>query len=405
MIIDMDEAWRRIAELASPVEEERCGLAQARGRLLTRDVTSDTDLPPFDNSAMDGYAIRSVDVSTATEDAPIRLLLQGTIAAGSAADTPVSTGSTQRIMTGAQLPPGADAVLQLEHALHRSEVVEVRSPVPTRRHVRLRGEDVRAGELLAARGTEVTTNVAALLANAGTAQVHVHRQVRAATLATGAELVDHDHGGKLGPGQIFDSNGLTMRSMAADAGCIVQDLGIVRDDADEIRDRIASGLDNDLLLISGGVSVGRYDHVKQVLADLGMERVFWRVRMKPGKPLLCGRIGSTWIFGLPGNPISCVAGFAAFVAPLLRVLQGGPANGPAWQRARLTTPFSHPGGRLVLATARIERDDSGQLTVTPTRRQGSAMMHALAESNGFLAVPETTLELAEGALVDVLALD
>jgi len=403
-MIDMDEAWALIAERATALASERTALEQALGRVLATDVASDIDLPPFDNSAMDGYAIRATDTDAATDDAPVLLSLHGTIAAGAHSELEVAAGTTQRIMTGAPLPPGADAVLQLEHARHRGEVVEVRAPVTTGRHVRRRGEDVRAGDLLAARGDRLTTNLAALLANAGVASVQVHRQARVATLATGAELVTPADGAALEPGQIYDSNGITMRSLAADAGCLVQDLGIVHDDAEAIRDRIVSGLDADVLLISGGVSVGRYDHVKQVLADLGMERVFWRVRMKPGKPLLCGRIGSTWVFGLPGNPISCVAGFTAFVEPLLRVLHGDGSSGPAYERARLTSAFSHAGGRRLLATARIERAADGMLEVTPTRRQGSAMMHALAQSNGFLVVPETTLELAEGASVDVLAL-
>lgn len=400
----MDEAWSLIAERATALESEQATLEQARGRILTEDVTSGIDLPPFDNSAMDGYAIRSADTDAARDDAPVLLALHGTIAAGARSELEVATGTTQRIMTGAQLPPGADAVLQLEHARHRGEVVEVRAPVATGRHVRRRGEDVHAGDLLAARGDRLTTNVAALLANAGVAGVQIHRQARVATLATGTELVTPTDGSALDPGQIYDSNGITMRSLAADAGCFVHDLGIVHDDADTIRERIVSGLDADVLLISGGVSVGRYDHVKQVLADLGMERVFWRVRMKPGKPLLCGRLGSTWVFGLPGNPISCVAGFAAFVDPLLRVLHGGEPSGPAYECARLTTSFSHAGGRRLLATAHIERAPDGMLEVTPTRRQGSAMMHALAQSNGFLVVPETVLELPEGASVDVLAL-
>lgn len=403
-MIDMDEAWALIAERATALESERAALEQALSRIIAMDVTSDIDLPPFDNSAMDGYAIRSADTDSAGDDDPVLLVLHGTIAAGARSELEVAAKTTQRIMTGAPLPPGADAVLQLEHARHRGEVVEVRAPVASGRHVRRRGEDVHAGDLLATRGDRLTTNVAALLANAGVASVQVHRQARVATLATGAELVLPADASALEPGQIYDSNGITMRSLAADAGCVVHDLGIVHDDADAIRDRIASGLDADVLLISGGVSVGRYDHVKQVLADLGMERVFWRVRMKPGKPLLCGRIGSTWVFGLPGNPISCVAGFAAFVDPLLRVLHGGAPNGPMYERARLTIPFSHGGGRRLLATARIQRASDGMLEVTPTRVQGSAMMHALAQSNGFLVVPETVLELSEGASVDVLAL-
>lgn len=399
----MVEAWHRIEGQARTLPTEVASLDDARGRVLANDVISEIDLPPFDNSAMDGYALRAACTDAALDSTPVLLRLCGTIAAGSVPDEPVTPGTAQRIMTGAPVPSGADAVLQLEHARHRDDVIEVRDPVAVGRHIRRRGEDVGAGELIVRAGTTLTTNVIALMASAGISEATVFRRARISTIATGAELIAAVPGARLRQGQIFDSNGISMRALAADAGCIVIDRGIVHDSADAIKLRIAeAAAESDIVLISGGVSVGRFDHVKKVLAELGMERLFWRVRMKPGKPLLCGKLGDTWVFGLPGNPISCVAGIVAFVEPLIRVLHGHTAAGPAIQRARLTEPFSHDGGRLLLATAHIERASDGMLAVTPTRTQGSAMMHALAASNGFLVVPEDQLELAEGSIVDVL---
>lgn len=403
-MISVDEAWQRIADRACPVETTRLGLEEALGRVLAADVVASIDLPPFDNSAMDGYALRSADTLSATEADPVRIAMRETIAAGVAPGDPVVPGTCVRIMTGAPLPGGADAVLQLENARLRDDVVEVRSPVPPGRHIRRQAEDVRRGELMAARGTELTTNVAGLLANAGTSDVDVHRAVRVAIIATGRELVTARSGAELQPGQIYDSNGIVMRAMARDAGCDVTDLGIVADDPDLIQERIELGIDADVLLLSGGVSVGRYDFVKDVLKSLGMERIFWRVKMKPGKPLLCGRIGATWVFGLPGNPISCVAGFAVFVAPLIRALQGHPVATAQYQKARLTHGFSHDASRRLLATAWVARDELGQLAATPTAKQGSAMMQSLARSNGFVVIPEDVPQLDEGAVVDVLTI-
>lgn len=403
-MIDMDEAWQRIAALATALPEQRCDLERARGRVLTRDVISTIDLPPFDNSSMDGFAVRSADTEIASGTAPVRLELGATIAAGDSTTAPLRAGTAQPIMTGAPIPAGADAVLQLELAIQHEQFVELHAPVAPGRFVRARGQDIARGSVLARRGSAVTTNVAALLASAGVTTLPAHRQARAAMLTTGAELVAASSGIDLQPGQIYDANGPTMCALVRGAGCHVDDLGIVGDDPNVIRERIRGALDHDLVLISGGVSVGRYDHVKDVLAELGMERIFWRVRMKPGKPLLCGRIGSTWIFGLPGNPVSCIAGFAAFVEPLIRILQGGAATGPVYERARLRAPFVDQSDRRVLATAWIEPDQSGMLTVTPTRQQGSAMLHALAQSNGFLVVPEATRALEPDTMVDVLRL-
>lgn len=398
------EAWELIEQRAAPLDTEELALEGAIGRVLRADLRSRIDLPPFDNSAMDGYAVRATDTALATEDSPVHLPVIETIAAGVSPLISVDSGTAHRIMTGAPMPRGADSVLQLEHGLLRDEVVGISNPVPVGRHVRHRATDLPAGAILASAGTRLEINLAGLLANAGVCDVTVTRRVRTAVLATGRELVPAVDA-SLEPGQIFDSNGIVMRAYMRRAGCEVTDLGIARDEPDDIEQRVRKGLDCDVLLISGGVSVGKYDHVKDVLKNLGMERIFWRVRMKPGKPLLCGRLGNTWIFGLPGNPISCVAGIAAFINPLLRILEGTPGVGQGFRRARLTRPISNEGQRTLLATAQLDSDGQGQLIATPTSVQGSAMMHTLAQSNGFVVVPESTVAMEPGTLVDTVGFE
>lgn len=410
-MISVAEAHQLIAERAHTLSSETVALTAARNRRAATDILAPIDLPPFANSAMDGYALRAADVADATDDLPVRLPVTGTIAAGSSDAHTLTPRTALRIMTGAALPSGADSVLQLEHGRLRDEHVEVRAAITPGRHVRMRGEDVTCGAPIVAAGTTITTNRMALLANAGVGALDVTRRARVAVLATGAELVHPEQVGHqaappdaLQHGQIYDSNGPVMCAMAADAGCDVTDLGIAIDDADVIGATIERALADrpDLIMLSGGVSVGRYDHVRSVLSDLGAERIFWRIRMKPGKPLLCTMIGDTWIFGLPGNPISCVAGFTYFIEPLLRVMHGAATYDPPVERAVLTADFRHDASRTVLATAHLAPDRYGQLQVTPTARQGSAMMHALAEANAFLIADEATPHLPAGEHVDVI---
>lgn len=274
------------------------------------------------------------------------------------------------------------------------------APVPSGAHIRRRGEDVRRGQLLAAVGTRLNAQYLGLLAGSGIAQVCVHRPVRVALLATGSELVSA--GQPLGPGQIYDSNRIILRRLVEGTGSRCEDLGLVPDDPVAITERIRAGLDADVLCISGGVSVGAHDYVKDVLHDLGVEALFWRVNMKPGKPLFCGRRGERWVFGLPGNPISCVVGFLVFIEPLIRRLQGEQVSGPPYRKARLTRPVRKTDERTHFLTACLASSTDGQWEVTPTEQQGSAMMQALAQADAFLVVPAERLQMDAGEPADVL---
>lgn len=403
MMISVDEAWKRIEVRARVLPSERRGLEEAAGRVIAEPVRAPMDLPPFDNSAMDGYALRAADTRDALGVTPATLAVAGEVAAGGWQEAPVSPGTAVKIMTGAPLPPGADAVLMLEAGRLRDGLVEVSAPVATGRHVRRRGEDVHRGDLLLEPGVRLNAQRVGLLASSGIAEVLVHRRVRVNLLATGSELAAP--GTPLAPGHIYDSNRMVLRDLLGGMGSDCEDLGIVPDDPSSIAERIRSGPRADLLLVSGGVSVGAHDHVKQVLQAFGMETVFWRVAMKPGKPLLCGRFADGWVFGLPGNPISCVVGFLVFIEPLIRRLEGEAEVRPRSARARLTTSVRKTDERRHFLTAHVTRSTGGVLEATPTEQQGSAMMRALAQANAFIVVPEPRMAIEAGEVVDVLTIE
>jgi molybdopterin molybdotransferase len=241
-----------------------------------------------------------------------------------------------------------------------------------------------------------------LLAGCGIAAVRAYQAPRVSVLATGSELVLP--GQPLSAGQIYDSNRIVLRQLLAPTGALLQDHGVVPDDPQAITERLREGLAADVLLISGGVSVGSHDYVKAALEACGVATVFWRVNMKPGKPLFCGRGPQGWVFGLPGNPISCVVGLLVFVEPLLRRLQGEVSAQPPYHKARLTHPVRKQDTRRWFLTGSLSCDEIGQMHVTPTAHQGSAMTQALAEANALLVIPEAQEQVAAGQLVDVLPL-
>jgi len=399
-LISIEEAWSRMTACARPLPVERRRVDEALNLVLAEPVVAPMDLPPFDNSAMDGYALRAEETQGAADAEPIKLTIAGEIAAGSWQDTVVQPGTAIKIMTGAPLPPSTDTVLQLEAGRLRDGAVEVREPLPVGRHVRRCGEDVRRGQVLLGAGLRLNAQRLGLLANSGISDVAAIRRPRVSLLATGSELVTA--GQPLAPGQIYDSNRIVLRTLVAQAGCDCDDFGLVRDDPSEIAARLKEAMAADLVLISGGVSVGSHDYVKPVLRELGMETLFWRVNAKPGKPLLCGRRQQTWVFGLPGNPISCVVGFLMFIEPLIRLLQGETNTQPRYAKATLMQPVSKKDGRRTFMTARLDTRPDGMLEVTPTEQQGSAMMQALAQADAFIVVPEDRPSMEAGEVVHVL---
>lgn len=384
-MLDLVDAWARLDHAMPLLGSESIPPWQAIGRILAADVVGRQDLPPFDNSAMDGYALHSDDVKSATDEECVRLLLRGDTFAGDQPAQPLARGTAIRIMTGAPLPKGANCVLRLEDARLRGEFIEVRAPVPSGRHVRLRGEDIRGETVLGRKGDSITPGLVGLFSSSGIAKVEVGALPRVGTLITGNELTLP--GAELAQGAIFESNGALLRSLAQMRGISVASHEIVRDERDLLTERVREATHaTDLLLISGGVSVGKRDYVKAVLDDLGAERIFWRVRMKPGKPLLAARMpnGCT-VLGLPGNPVSALAGWVLFAAPIIDRLRGNSSPlQPAMRPAVLTDYVTGDDNRVRMLTAWSEVSSDGLMRVTPTNTQGSAMLRSMASANCFI---------------------
>jgi molybdopterin molybdotransferase len=393
----IDEALELVLSGLAPLGAERVPLAEAAGRVAAEPAVSAVDLPPFDRSAMDGYAVRAADTAPGV---PLRLA--GGVAAGEVATATLEPGTAARVSTGAALPPGADAILQSELAVERDGGVAPERVLEPGTHVRFRGEDLHAGDELAPAGSVLTLARISALASAGVGEVAVHRRPRLNLIVTGSELLPL--GAPPQPGRIHESNGLMVRLLASRAGASVVDQGVIGDDRDATRQAVSTGLAGDVLVVSGGVSVGPHDHVKPAFEDCGVEEVFWRVRIKPGKPVWFGRRGDTLVFGLPGNPLSTIVCFCVFIEPALRRLAGEADARPRLEAGRLTTAARASDGRTTFLTARLRPGADGVLEATPTERQGSHMTGALGESDGFAVAPEEAGELPAGAPVDVLRL-
>ena len=396
-MLEIGEAWEVVAAACpGPLGVENVALGEALGRVAAADALSAVDLPPFDRSAMDGYAVRAADTGSGA------LTIVGEVAAGEVAQTPLIAGRAMGITTGAALPDGADAVLRVEDAVVEGDRLSASGPLAPGTAVRYRGEDVARGEVLAAAGSVLGVQHVTALASAGVGSVSVHRRPVVHVVATGTELLEV--GAPPEPGRIHESNRLTLALLAEQAGAEVVVHPVVPDDPEATVAAIDSALAGDVLLVSGGVSVGPHDHVKPALQELGVEELFWRVRLKPGKPLWVGRRDATLVFGLPGNPLSTVACFLLFVGPALRRLQGERDAAPAFVPARLAVPAGPADGRTTLLTARLARGSDGVLEATPTEGQGSHLTGALAASDGFVVMPHAAGEQPAGAAVQALPL-
>jgi molybdopterin molybdotransferase len=396
-MISVDQALELVLSELAPLGPERVPLDEAAGRVAAEPGRSAVDLPPFDRSAMDGYAVRAADTAPG-----VALRLAGGVAAGEVASATLEPGTAARVSTGAAIPPGADSVLQSELAVERDGTVAPERALEPGTHVRYRGEDVHAGDELAPAGATLTLPRISALASAGVGEVSVHRRPRLHLIVTGSELLPI--GAPPEPGKIHESNGLMVRLLAARTGAEVVDHGVIGDDREATRSSVEKGLAGDVLVVSGGVSVGPHDHVKAAFESCGVDEVFWRVRIKPGKPLWFGRRGETLVFGLPGNPLSTIVCFCVFIEPALRRLAGEADARPRFEPGRLTAAARASDGRTTFLTSTLRPGADGVLEATPTERQGSHMTGALGESEGFAVAPEEVGELGAGAPVDVLRL-
>src|SRR3954447_4822305 len=402
--VSVEEHVARILEAVEPLPPYDQPLLEALGLPVCEEVAAPMDLPAFDNSGMDGYAVVAEDVAAATDPEPIHLPVVGEVAAGQTKLFAMSAGTAIKIMTGAPIPHGADAVVPVEWTDAGAATVRIsRAPSPGQ-HVRRRGEDVRTGDVLVHDGSVLGPRQVGVLASVGRAQVRARRGPRVVVLSTGSEL--RSPGSKLSHDAIYDANSFMLAAAIRRAGAIAYRVGIVSDDPTEFADALSDQLVRaDLVVTSGGVSKGEYDVVKDVLGDLGTVW-FGEVRMQPGKPQGFGFVGEdhTPVFALPGNPVSAYVSFELFVLPALRRMTGRVPYHRPRSRGRLTDPIHSAPGKEQYVRAKYSFDDQG-MQVTPVGGHGSHLMGDLSQADALVVVPADVEELPAGSRAKVIVLD
>lgn len=396
-LISAHEAKQRILEYVRPVQgREKINIRSALNRILDQDIISGINVPPCDNSAMDGYAVRSADV---VNPGNTSLNMIGTAFAGKPFDGSIGPGQCVRIMTGAKLPTGADTVIMQEDVRTEGDAISLKNAYKPGENVRYTGEDMRVGQTVLTAGTRISPAELGLLASLGIPEVMVRRNLRIAFFSTGDEL--KSVGEVLKDGDIYDSNRYTLFGMLKRLGVDLLDMGVVRDRREDVRQVFleASAI-ADAIITSGGVSVGEADYVKSTLDELG-EMHFWRVAMKPGKPLAIGRLGNAFFFGLPGNPVSVMATYYQFVQPALKRMLGEKNNLELVISVPCMTRLSKQPGRLEFQRGVLSYDSDGQLVVHSTGGQGSHVLTSMSRANCFIILPAESAGVEEGSLVQV----
>ncbi len=399
-MLTVEEARARVLAAVRPLAPVEVLVNHALGLVAARDLVAPHPLPRFDNSSMDGYALRRSDAAGAAEAPPVKLELVGETRAGDPGEIKVLPGQAARIMTGAPLPAGADAVVPIENAEERGGQVAIKSPPPPGGFVRPAGDDVRAGDVVVQAGAELGPGELAVVASLGLSPLQVRARPRVAVLVTGDELVAPE--ATPAPGQIRDSNSVALRALASEAGADVTLCARLPDRPEPITDALREASErSDLVVSSGGVAVGKYDFVKEALEAAGRLDA-WRVAMQPGKPVVLGTIGTTPFLGLPGNPVSIHVGFEQFVRPAVRKMRGCASLLRPEIRAVLTEPIEKPAGRLHFVRVRLSQGD-GSWRATPTGRQGSHIQSSLVGCDGVARfdADKTRLEAGSEVVVEV----
>jgi molybdopterin molybdotransferase len=402
-MLSVEEALARVLAAFEPLPSERVPVLETLGRVLAEDVYADMDIPPLTNTAMDGYAVQAADTAGASPEQPVRLRIVHDLAAGYTTDVTVTPGTAIRIMTGAPIPLGADAVVRFEDTERDGEWVSILKGVPVGKNVRQAGEDVKKGTLILPRCTAIRPQEVGMLAALGHKDAWVHRRPRVAILATGDEVIEVDAPWQAG--KIRNANSYSNAAQVGRYGGVPILLGIARDDVAELTAKIRAGLEQgaDLFLTSGGVSVGDFDVVKTVLAAEG-EMGFWRVRMKPGKPLAFGQIRGVPLLGLPGNPVSAMVSFELFARPAILKMLGKTFLAKPTVKATLLDKVARKDDRRHYLRVMVEKQE-GEYFARLTGDQGSGILLSMVQAQGLAIIPEGVDHLPAGARVQVMMLD
>lgn len=398
--LTLDKAWQRIDQNLSVLKEtQSLTIREGLDHVLAQDVTSPIDVPSYTNSAMDGYAIRAADLAANNDK---RFKVVATIMAGAPVDRELQSDECMRIMTGAKMPPGADTVVMQEHVTRHDDTIVIGRDVQPGQNVRQAGEDIQRGGTVLQRGRRLTSADIGLLASLGIAQVVTYRPVRVAFFSTGDELVSL--GEELKEGQIYDSNRYTLFAMLQRFGATLIDMGVIRDDPQSIEEAFRTAAQQaDVLITTGGVSVGDADYVKDTLEKLG-QIDFWKIAMKPGRPLAFGTLqeNSCVFFGLPGNPVSTMVTYYLLVLPALRKMQGETTVPVTKLQATCITPLRKLAGRVEYQRGFMEQSQDGELTVRSVGGQGSHILSSMSKANCFIVLPLECANVEPNTTVTVL---
>jgi len=401
-MITVEKATREILEAIPVLGLEKVDILEALGRILGEDVYAPRNIPPQDNSAMDGFAVNAEDTLGASPENPLLFEIKEDIPAGYMPRKIVGFAEASRIMTGAAIPRGADAVVRLEDTEMEGDRVKILHPVGKGENVRYSGEDVRLGELVLPRGKQIRPAEIGMLAALGRSFVSVHQKPLVAILATGDELVEVD--GLVSPAVIVSSNSYSLAAQVIEAGGIPLHIGIAKDRVEDLKEKYGSALRADIIVSSAGVSVGDYDLVKDVIQDLGTDIQFWRVAMRPGRPLVFGTMGGKPVFGLPGNPVSSMVSFEQFVRPAIRKMTGHASLFRKTIQAALKERIDKKSGLRYFLRGIIQEEE-GKYTVMTTGEQGSGILKSMVMANGIIVLPEEMTKIPKGTAVTVQVLD
>jgi molybdopterin molybdotransferase len=400
-MISIKSALQRILAQIPTLGKERVPILHGQGRVLAEDIFSARNIPPWDNSAMDGYAVRSPDIARASSKEPLLLRVISDLPAGRVFAGRVAPGEAVRIMTGAPLPEGTDAVVPVEETARADGAVKILSSVSAGANIRRAGEDVRAGEKVLAEGTVLRPAQAGMLASLGRSSVYVYQRPRVAVLSTGDELLEIDETWQ--DGKIINSNSYSIAALVSECGGAAVQLGIARDRREDLSGKMKEGLTADILITTGGVSVGDYDLVKELLQEMGQMN-FWKVAMRPGQPLAFGSLAGKPLFGLPGNPVSCMISFELFARPSLLKMAGFPKIFRPSLRATLREDVAKKSGLTYFVRCRLI-EEGGTLCAVTTGEQGSGILSSMVRAEGLAVLPSAKTFVAKGETIRVIPLD